>query len=189
MACGQKNLNNMKKFIALMCVVALALAGVNDAAAKTKKIRKNAPKAKVEVLKTTKSQKVKTEIPGEKAKECSDKVKAASHCDKAKAEGKCEKAEGKCQKAEGKCEKAEVKKGGLKKLNKAENMSLKKGDIKKADCKEMKGECKDMKGDCKDCEKKNECSHQNPCCKEGACKKDASCGKEKCKANPEACCK
>lgn len=167
----------MKKFIALMCVVALALAGVNDAAAKTKKVRKVANKAKVEVLKTAKSPKVKTEIPGEKGKECSaDKVKAESNCDKAKAEGKCEK--------------AEMKKGGLKKMNKSEKMSLKKNDLKKADCcKEMKGECKDMKGDCKDCEKKNECSHQNPCCKEGACKKDASCGKEQCKANPEACCK
>ena len=169
----------MKKFIALMCVVALALAGVNDAAAKTKKVRKNAPKAKVEVLKTAKSPKVKTEIPCDKDKECSDKVKAASHCNKAKVEGQCEKV-----KAEGQCEKVEMKNGGLKKLNKATKMSL-----KKADCKEMKGECKDMKGDCKDCEKKNECSHQNPCCKEGACKKDASCGKEKCKANPEACCK
>ena len=152
----------MKKILALMCVGALVMGLTTgfDAEAKAKRIRTK------KIAKTEKVAKV-----AEKA------------CEKA-----CDEAKAECKEAKA-CDKTQMK-GGKKQLfgkNKADKMQLKefKG---KAECKGEKA-CDKAKADCKDCEKKGECDHKSPCCKEGACKKDASCGKEKCKANPEACCK
>ena len=156
----------MKRFLALMCVSALVL-GLStgfDAEAKVKKAR---------VKKIAKTERVAKSVDKD--------------CDKAKAECKDAKA----------CDKAQMKdnKKQLFGKNKAEKLNGDKMQLKefkgKAECKGEKA-CDKAKADCNSCEKKAEdhkCSHQNPCCKEGACKKDASCGKEKCKANPEACCK
>lgn len=149
-----------------MCVGALVMGLTTgfDAEAKAKKIRAKriAKTEKVRVVKAT------------------DKV-CEKACDEAKAE--CKDATKACEmKAE--CKDAKACDNGQ---MKAERKLLKKDRLGKAD-KKIK-DCDKAKADCKDCEKKGECDHKNPCCKEGACKKDASCGKEKCKANPEACCK
>ena len=182
----------MKRFLALMCVSALVL-GLStgfDAEAKVKKAR---------VKKIAKTERVAKSVD----KDC-DKAKAeckdAKACENKKAECKDAKA-CKGMKAEYKdakaCDKAQMKdnKKQLFGKNKAEKLNGDKMQLKefkgKAECKGEKA-CDKAKADCNGCEKKAEdhkCSHQNPCCKEGACKKDASCGKEKCKANPEACCK
>ena len=160
--CGNAKQNRiiMKKLIALMCVGALALAGVNGLEAKTK-VKKAKRIAKTEQV-------------------CKDKV---ANCEKAvcdkeiKKDDCCEKKDMKINKLQ----KADCKKMGDAKLRKAEI---------KGDCKEMKGECQDKKtADCNKCEKAHECSHKSPCCKEGACKMDRSCGKEKCKPGSEQCCK
>ena len=182
----------MKRFLALMCVSALVL-GLStgfDAEAKVKKAR---------VKKIAKTERVAKSVD----KDC-DKAKAeckdAKACKGMKAECKdakaCQDMKAECKDAKP-CDKAQMKdnKKQLFGKNKAEKLNGDKMQLKefkgKAECKGEKA-CDKAKSDCKDCEKKGEdhkCSHQNPCCKEGACKKDASCGKEKCKANPEACCK
>ena len=179
----------MKRFLALMCVSALVL-GLStgfDAEAKVKKAR---------VKKIAKTERVAKSVD----KDC-DKAKAeckdAKACENKKAECKdakaCKGMKAECKDAKA-CDKAQMKdnKKQLFGKNKAEKLNGDKMQLKefkgKAECKGEKA-CDKAKADCKDCEKKGECDHKSPCCKEGACKKDASCGKEKCKANPEACCK
>jgi hypothetical protein len=185
-----KNCNNMKKFLAMMCAVALVMGlstGFN-AEAKVKKARRVAKTEKV-AKKVDKACDATSEC--QEMKEC-DKAKAeckhdGKACDKAKAECKhdgkaCDKAKAECKDMKD-CEKDNAKGLGFKKMTpKNEKMGR---DLNK---KMGKGDCKDMKGDCNGCDKKGECDHKSPCCKEGPCKKDGSCGKEKCKANPEACC-
>ena len=165
----------MKKILALMCVGALVMGLTTgfDAEAKAKKVRGK---------KIAKTEKV-AKTPEKACEKACDEAKAECKGEKA-----CENMKAECKDAKA-CDKAQMK-GGKKQLfgkNKADKMQLKefKG---KAECKGEKA-CDKAKADCKDCEKKGECDHKSPCCKEGACKKDASCGKEKCKANPEACCK
>ena len=176
----------MKKILALMCVGALVMGLTTgfDAEAKAKRIRSK------KIAKTEKVAKVAEKTCDKACDDAKAECKDAKACDK-KVECKDAKACDKkveCKEAKA-CDKAQMK-GGKKQLfgkNKADKMQLKefKG---KAECKGEKA-CDKAKADCKDCEKKGECDHKSPCCKEGACKKDASCGKEKCKANPEACCK
>ena len=150
----------MKKLIALMCVGALALAGVNGLEAKTK-VKKSRKVAKTEMVKNEK-------VACDKAKaDCKD----AKDCDKAKAE---------CKDAKD-CDKAKFERKDFKKV---EGKDLKKTDAKA--CDKAKADCNNC---AKKAEGGHKCAHKNPCCKDGACKMDGSCGKEKCKAGSEACCK
>lgn len=159
------SIKNMKKFIALLCVGAIALAGVNgfDAQAKKKKATKKV--AKTERVATVKNaEQPKTDCQGTK---------------------NCEKKDAACPK---------LTKADGKTLKKAEGREMKKAECKgmKSECKDMKNECKEKAGECKggECKKgEHKCAHKNPCCSDGACKMDGSCGKEKCKPGSEACCK
>ncbi|MBP5687945.1 MAG: hypothetical protein J6X22_04800 [Muribaculaceae bacterium] len=164
----------MKKFIALMCVGALALTCVNGFNAEAKKKKTNRRVAKTE--------KVAPVANAEAQPECQATLG-------------CEKMKGDCKNLK-KDETKGLKKVGMLKKNDCKEV--------KGECKDMKGECKDMKGECGkemkgecgkgECGKgeckegEHKCAHQSPCCKEGKCKKDGECGKEKCKDPNGKCC-
>lgn len=155
----------MKKFIALLCVGAIALAGINgfDAQAKKKKASKKIAKTE-KVAQVNKNEKAVTECQATSCETKENAPKAAKF-----ENNKLKKVDGKEMK------KVDCKGGKMK--------DCKGGEMK--DCKG--GEMKDCKGG--ECKKDHQCAHQSPCCKEGGCKKDGSCGKEKCKYQNENCCK
>ncbi len=161
----------MKKFIALLCVGAIALAGVNGFDAQAKKKKNTKKPAKIEKV-----------APAPKAEQTQPECQGKEGCDKMKSG---------CQK---------INKVEGRQLKKADSKGLMKVDSKggnKLECKDKAGECKEMKGECGkgECGKgeckegEHKCAHQSPCCKEGACKKNGECGKEKCKDPNGNCCK
>ncbi len=170
---------NMKKFIALMCVGAIALAGINGFDAQAKKKRTTKKVAKTEKV-----------APVNKAEQAKPECQGKEGCDKMKADcPKMNKVEGKKLNGLKKMDAKDVKKADC--IEKKAEFGKNAECGKKAECDKKAGECKDMKAECGkgECKKDHQCAHQSPCCKEGACKKDGSCGKDKCKYDNENCCK
>lgn len=163
----------MKKFLALMCVGALALCVTTgfEAEAKAKKSKRTAKTERIS------NKAVVDENACDKAvNECQ---KQEAGCKEAKA---CDKLDGKpCDKKAMKIGKFDGNKLNKKALNGKKHSELK---LKENGCEKKMGDCK------KECKgEEHKCEHKSPCCKEGPCKMDGSCGKPQCKPDSKECCK